>query len=195
MSKLYGPEEGYQTVVSRTTLKKTKNEEKIIRQQMADLLEDQQPVMKGPPFNPIGDLTKLSHDELITRAKEVITPWNPAGHPPAGVLSPTMQSLIDGLGVTRESYASIANPMRNKSPPSESSYNGSILSEDQESLEKDKHPTVFSPKAKAKIAVKKTTKAMKVKFASLEMTPVSTPYQHCRNSRMLQDLKRSDRSK
>ena len=73
-----------------------------------------------------------------------------------------MQSLIDGLEVTRESYSSIAKPMRNKSPPSESSYNGSILSEDQE-----------SPKAKAKTAVKKTTKAMKVQFASLEITPVN----------------------
>ena len=70
---------------------------------MADLPEDQEPVMKGSPFNPIVDLTKLSHDKFITRAKEVITPWNPEGHPPTGVLSPSMQSLIDGLEVTRES--------------------------------------------------------------------------------------------
>ena len=172
MSKLYCPEEGYQTVVSRTALKKTKKEEKIIRQQMADLLEDQEPVMKGPPFNPVVDLTTLPHDEFITRAKEVTTPWNPEGHPPTGVSSPTMQRLIDGLEVTRESYASIANPIRNKSPPSESSYNGSMLSEDRESLEKEKHPTVFSPKAKAK-TVKKTTKAIKVQFASLEIKPVN----------------------
>ena len=89
---------------------------------MADLLEDQEPVMKGPPFNPVVDLTTLSHDAFITRAKEVMTPWNPEGHPPTGVSSPTMQTLIDGLEVTRESYASIANPMKNKSPPSESSY-------------------------------------------------------------------------
>jgi len=153
MSKLYGPDEGYQTVVSRTALKKTKKEEKIIRQQMADLLEDQEPVMKGPPFNQIIDLTRLSHEKFITKAKEVITPWNPEGHPPTGVSSPTMKSLIDGLEVTRESYAAIADPMRNKSPPSESSYNGSILSEDQESLEKEKHPTVFPPKAKTKTTI------------------------------------------
>jgi hypothetical protein len=47
---------------------------------MADSLEDQKPVMKGPPFNPIIDLTRLSHEKLITKAKEVITPWNPEGH-------------------------------------------------------------------------------------------------------------------
>ena len=58
MSKLYGPDEGYKTVVRRTSLKKVKNEEKLIRQQMADLLEDQEPVMKGPPFNQVIDLTK-----------------------------------------------------------------------------------------------------------------------------------------
>jgi hypothetical protein len=63
--------------------------------------------------------------------------------------------------------------MRKKSPPSESSYNGSILTEDQESHKTEKHPTVVQPKAKAKTAVKKTTKAMKVQFASLEITPVS----------------------
>ena len=107
MSKLYGPDEGYQTVVSRTALKKAKNDEKIIRQQMADLLEDQEPVLQGPPFNQVIDLTKLSHENLITRAQAVITPWNPEGHPPTSVSSPTMQSLIDGLEVTRESYSAI----------------------------------------------------------------------------------------
>ena len=40
------------------------------------------------------------------------------GNPPS-VSSPTMQSLIDGLEVTRESYALVTNPMRSKSPPSE----------------------------------------------------------------------------
>ena len=74
MSNLYGPDEGYKTVVRRTSLKKVKNEEKFFRQQMAHLLEDQEPVMKGPPFNPIIDLTKLSHENLINRAKAVITP-------------------------------------------------------------------------------------------------------------------------
>ena len=108
MSKLYGPDEGYQTVVSRTALKKTKKDEKMIRQQMADLLEDQEPVLQGPPFNQIIDLTKV-----------VITAWNPEGHPPTSVSSPTSVSLIDGLEVTRESYSAIPNPMRNKSPPSE----------------------------------------------------------------------------
>ena len=136
MSKLYGPDEGYKTVVSRTAQKKAKKDEKIIRQQMASLLEDQEPVLQGPPFNQIIDLTKLSHENLIKKAKEVITPWNPEGHPPTSVSSPTMQSLIDGLEVTRESYSAIANPMRAQSPPSESSYNSSILSEDKDSVDK-----------------------------------------------------------
>ena len=82
MSKLYGPDEGYKTVVSRTALKKAKKDEKLIRQQMASLLEDQEPVLQGPPFHQIIDLTKLSHENLIKKAKEVITPWNPEGHPP-----------------------------------------------------------------------------------------------------------------
>ena len=85
MSKLYGPDEGYQTVVSRTALKKVKKDEKIIRQQMADLLEDQELVMKGPPFNQVIDLTKLPHEKLIMRAQSVLTQWNPHGHPPGQV--------------------------------------------------------------------------------------------------------------
>jgi hypothetical protein len=82
-----------------------------------------------------------------------------------------MQSLIDGLEVTRESYAAIADPMRNESPLSDSSYNGSLLSDDKDSFEKQQGPTVFPPKATAAKAVK-TTKALKVQFASLELTPV-----------------------
>ena len=138
---------------------------------MADLLEDQEPVMKGPPFNQVIDLTKLPNEKLIMRAQSVLTQWDPHGHPPANVSSPTMQSLIDGLEVTRESYAAIADPMRNESPPSDSSYNGSLLSDDKDSFEKQQGPTVFPPKATAAKAVK-TTKALKVQFASLELTPV-----------------------
>ena len=67
---------------------------------MADLQEDQEPVMKGPPFNSIIDLSKLSYDKSLIKAKDVITPCNPEGHPP-GVLSPTMQNLIDDKGVIR----------------------------------------------------------------------------------------------
>jgi len=38
---------------------------------MADLMEDQEPVMKGPQFNSIVALNKLSHEELITRAMTI----------------------------------------------------------------------------------------------------------------------------
>ena len=47
-TKLYGPDEGYATVITRINFKKSKIEEKKIRKQMADLIEDQEPVMKGP---------------------------------------------------------------------------------------------------------------------------------------------------
>ena len=157
MSKLHGPDEGYKTVVRRTSTKKLKNEEKILRQKMADLLEDQEPVMKGPPFNPVIDLSSLSHDEFVNHARQVITTGNPQGHPP-GMSSPTMQSLIDGLQVTRESYASVTK----KSSPSESSYNGSVLTEDRESV------TSIQVKT-AKIATK-VVKTTRVKFAPLELT-------------------------
>ena len=50
-----------------------------------------------------------------------------------------MQNLIDGLEVTRETYASVTNPMRKKSPQSESSYNGSVLTEVRESIIDDNH--------------------------------------------------------
>ena len=124
---------------------------------MADLMEDHDPVMKGPPFNPVVDLSKLSHGEFVARAKEVITPWNLEGHPPPGVLLPTMQNLIDGLEVTRDSYASVTNPIRKQSSPSESSYNGSVLTEDRESINYDKHQTVTGStplKTKEKTAAK-----------------------------------------
>jgi hypothetical protein len=149
---------------------------------MAELMEDQEPIMNGPPFNPVIDLSTLSHDEFVSRARQVITTGNPQGHPP-GMLSPTMQSLNDGLEVTRESYASVTNPMRNKSPPSmrtnsptsESSYNGSVLTEDRESINDYNLSTVvesIQPTTKEKTATKKAAKIMRVKLAPLEMTAV-----------------------
>ena len=169
MSKLYGTDEGYQTVVSRTALQKTKKAEKFIRQKMEDLLEDQEPVMKGPPFNPVIDLSSLFHDDFVNHARQVITTGNPQGHPP-GMSSPTMQSLIDGLEVTRESYASVTNPVKNKSSPSESSCNGSILTEDRESLNNDTLTPIRSiPITTTKLATK-AEKTTRVKFAPLELT-------------------------
>ena len=119
--------------------------------------------MKGPPFNSIVDLTRLSHEEYITKAKE--------GYPPLGVLSPTMQSHIDGLEVIREPYASSTNPMRKQSPQSESSYNGSVLTEVTESINGDKLPTVAGSiqLTKEKTVTKKAAKAMKVKFRRLSL--------------------------
>ena len=71
---------------------------------MAELLKDQEPVMKGPPFNPVIALSALSHDDFVNHARQMITTGNPQGHPPS-MSSRTMQSLIDGLEVTKESYA------------------------------------------------------------------------------------------
>jgi hypothetical protein len=70
MSKLHAPDEGYQTVISRTNMKKSKNDENLLRKQMTDLMEDQEPVMKRPQFNSVVALTKLSYEEYIIRAKE-----------------------------------------------------------------------------------------------------------------------------
>ena len=149
---------------------------------MASLLEDQEPVLQGPPFNQIIDLTKLSHENLIKKAKEVITPWNPESHPPTSVSSPTMQSLIDGLEVTRESYSAIANKMRAKSPPSESSYNGSILSQDKDSVDKEQSPIMFPPKATAAKAVKKTKALFTINVVNMQS-------QRCKTSRRRRSVK------
>jgi hypothetical protein len=40
--------------------------EKIIIKQMADPMEDQEPVMKEPQFNSVNALNKLSHEEFIS---------------------------------------------------------------------------------------------------------------------------------
>jgi hypothetical protein len=152
-----------------------------------------EPVLQGPPFNKVIDLTKLPHEKLIKRAQAVITKWNPHGHPPTSVSSPTMQSLIDGLEVTRESYSAITNPMRNKSPPSDSSYNGSILSDDKDSSDKEQGLTVIQATTTAAKMVKKT-KALKVQFASLELTPVHKTKRSQHAVATLQDKSKASRS-
>jgi len=152
-TKLYGPDEGYEIVRSRSAVKKVKKVEvskpkfqqislyKTVRGKISDLICDQELVLSGPPYHPVINLDDLSHTEFVNRAKEVITPLNPEGHPPPGVYSPTMQNLIDRLEVSRmkdsQSYASV---VKDGSPRSSSSsvqsYNGSVLSEDlSESLE------------------------------------------------------------
>ena len=90
MSKLYGPDEGYEIICSRSTEKKDKKEVsktkvqhislyKTVRGKISDLICDQEPVMSGLPFNPV------VNTEFMDRASEVITPLNPEGHPPPGV--------------------------------------------------------------------------------------------------------------
>ena len=125
----------------------------------------------------------------------MITTGNPQGHPP-GMSSPTMQSLIDGLEVTRESYASVTNPMREKSSPSESSYNGSVLTEDRESLNNDTFTSVRSiPITTAKLATK-AEKTTRVTFAPLELTTnkVGKPRRNQHAVATLQDKSKAPRS-
>ena len=108
MSKLYGPDEGYEVVNSRSSLKKgvKKVENKkettqhvsmysTVRGKISELICDQELVLHGPPFNPVVDLASLSHEQFVNRASRVITKLNPEGHPPPGVSSPTMMNLID----------------------------------------------------------------------------------------------------
>ena len=64
-----------------------------VRGKISDLICDQELVMSGPPFNPLIDLDELSHEKFVDKASEGITPFNPEGHPPPGVYSPTMKNL------------------------------------------------------------------------------------------------------
>ena len=198
MSKLYGPDEGYEVVQNRSSKKTRVNKKKevsqnislysTIRGKISELICDQEPVMSGPPFNPVVDLNSLSHEQFVDRAGAVITPFNPEGHPPPGVYSPTMRSLIDRLEVSRmtnsQSYASVVKDGSSRSSSSPvQSYNGSVLSEDRytsdeidydDSKEVDAAPA--SPqktKSPRKTTVKKTTKKMKVSFAPLDMASTS----------------------
>ena len=196
MSKLYGPDEGYEVVQNRSSKKKNANkpERKVVslyskvRGKISDLICDQEPVLHGPPFNPVVDLDSLSHGDFVTRARRVITELNPEGHPPPGVSSPTMMNLIDRLEISknegRSSYASVLQNGSPRSSPSSSpvqSYNGSVLSEDRytsdevdDSKKVDAAPA--SPrqtKSPRKTTVKKTTKKIKVSFAPLDMASTS----------------------
>ncbi len=137
------------------------------------------------------NLEELSHNEFVQRANEVITPWNPEGHPPPGVYSPTMKSLIARLEVSRnedgQSYASVVKDGSLRSSSSSvPSYNGSVLSDDlSESIEEnDKNVFEYdnkttdaavqavkgAPKRKtpSKVAPK-LHKKMKVSFAALNL--------------------------
>jgi hypothetical protein len=146
------------------------------RGKITDLICDQELVLSGPPYNPVVNLDDLSHTEFVNRAKEVITPLNPEGHPPPGVYSPTMQNLIDRLEVSRmkdsQSYASV---VKDGSPRSSSSsvqsYNGSVLSEDlSESLESAN----MEPDAKevtAKVQSVKSVSSLKIRSSRKRKTP------------------------
>ena len=103
MSKLYGPDEGCEVVRSRSSTKTSVNkvEKKVnqhvslystVRGKISDLICDQELVLHGHPFNPVVDLDSLSHEQFVTRASIVITKFNPEGHPPPGVSSPTMMN-------------------------------------------------------------------------------------------------------
>jgi hypothetical protein len=147
MSKLHGPDEGYEVVQSRSSKKNNvkKVEKKVsqhvslyrtVRGKISELICDQELVLHGPPYNPVVNLDALSHSQFVKKASEVITPANPDGHPPPGAYSPTMKNLIDRLEVSRttdqQSYASV---VKDGSPRSSSSsvhsYSGSVLTEDR----------------------------------------------------------------
>jgi hypothetical protein len=87
MSKLYGPDEGYEVVRSRSSKKTSVNAVKTtdsqhvslyktVRGKTSELICDQELVLQGPPFNPVVDLDNLSHDQLVKRASRVITKLN-----------------------------------------------------------------------------------------------------------------------
>jgi hypothetical protein len=197
-TKLYGPDEGYEIVRNRSTVKKGKKVEvsknvqhvslyKTVRGEISDLICDQELVLSGPPFHPVVNLDELSHSEFVKKASEVITPFNPEGHPPPGAYSPTMRNLIDRLEVSRnkdqQSYASV---VKDGSPRSSSSsvqsYNGSVLSEDlSESLESanmEPDAKVVTAKVQSVKSVssrkRKTSPTLKVQKASKKIVSFST---------------------
>jgi hypothetical protein len=194
MSKLYGPDEGYEVVRRRSSKKTSVNKEHVslystVRGEISELICEL--VMSGPPFNPVVDLDSLSHEQFVTRASRVITKLNPEGHPPPGVSSPTMMNLIHRLEISRnESRSSYASVLQNGSPTSSpssvQSYRGSVLTEDRSSPDESTHvehegkavtaaaqsPERTSPRTKNSLpqkAVQKPTKKMKVSFAPLDI--------------------------
>ena len=199
-TKLYGPDEGYEVVKNRSSVKKSKKVEaskariqhvslyKTVRGKISDLICDQELVLSGPPFNPVVNLEELSHNEFVQKANEVITPWNPEGHPPPGVYSPTMKSLIARLEVSRnddgQSYASVVKDGSLRSSPSSvPSYRGSVLSDDlSESIEesdKDNKTTDAAPKRKTPSKVEPKLHKKKID---------NTPSPQCRNRQLYLDV-------
>ena len=177
MSKLYGPDEGYEVVKSRSSKNTNTNklERKVsqhvslyskVRGKISDLICDQEPVLHGSPFNPVVDLDSLSHEQFITRARRVITELNPEGHPPPGVSSPTMMNLIDRLEVSKNEESSYASVLKNGSPrlspSSVQSYNGSVLSEDRSTSDEvddiDDNQTIVNAAVKPQERVSPRTK-------------------------------------
>ena len=122
MSKLYGPDEGYQTVGKRGRAKKPEKSPKkkhsaaylSIRRTMSDLISDQEPVLT-PPFNDVIDLDSLDEEEFVAHASKVLTEENPEGRPPPGAYAPTMKSLIARLDqASNAEQASYASVVQNK---------------------------------------------------------------------------------
>lgn len=125
MSRLYGPEEGYQIQLKKGTIKKIRKPEKsprkvvnfysIIREKISELISDQEPVIESP-LNSIIDLDSLTHYEFVAQASKVMIEHNPEGHPPLGVSMPTMKRLIERLDHARNSdqpsYASVVKTRR-----------------------------------------------------------------------------------
>ena len=199
MSKLYGPDEGYEVVRSRSSKKvKTTDSQhvslyKTVRGKISELICDQELVLQGPPFHPVVDLDNLSHDQFVKRASRVITKLNPEGHPPPGVSAPSMMSLIERLEISRdEGRPSYASVLQNGSPTSSQSsvpsYRGSVLTEDLSSPDDAAHveheetavtataksaaksPARASPRTRKSRPQKVVKKTMKVSFAPLDMT-------------------------
>ena len=104
------------------------------RAAISDLISDQEPVL-SPPWNPVIDLNSLNHEEFVQQAQQVMTPFNPEGHPPPGVNAPSMKVLIDRLEFVkkndRASYASVVKSVSMKEPKKVKELSFSTWSHDQ----------------------------------------------------------------
>jgi hypothetical protein len=55
----------------------------------------------------VSDLNSLNHEEFVKQAQQVMTPFNPEGHPLPGVNAPSMKVLIDRLELAKNNGSQV----------------------------------------------------------------------------------------
>jgi hypothetical protein len=131
-----------------------------LRNMIEENISDHDPVLHGPPFNPVIDLAKLSHDALVARAKGVMTEFNPTGLPPPGSAQgvPPMSELLDHIeDAKRDSYASMNNSFGDRQSASESVDSSVTELTEEAPTKKSRSYKDASRKSNAKVSFADTT--------------------------------------